>query len=1053
MTTQLPNPAVRRLLAAAATLMLATCATLALVGLLPLSPSHTAQASGLNAGSITHTLVADFNICPVLTSTTNLIFTGTTASAINGGEIRLTSFLEDDFDGSSIDASKWATYVHFSGPPIVGNGLITLTDSGLRSAISLPLQSRYLDIRARLSLTGTTNFAGIGFGRQNSIAAPGACPGDPDCDGSTREFASTTDPQQMLAIAWDGYNITPTQGYTETSIFGADLTQFHTFRIEWDTAATRFYADGTFLPDATVTSSVAYSPYAWLTSMASGTTIDVDWVRLDYYPQLTGQYQSCAVASPLTDTHWTTLSWNADLPAGASAAFETRSSDDGVTWSAWTTVAGSGSAIPGPNGAYLQYRATLNTSDVNTSPEIGSVSLGYELNEAPTADASGPYAIDEGAPLTLNAASSSDPNVGDTLSYAWDVDNDGAYDDGAGITASVTFNDGPDTRTIGLLVGDTSGVTDTITATVGVNNIAPTATFNAPASAQSEGDPLNLSLVSPFDPSGPDTSAGFTYRFNCGDGSGWGSFSANNSTSCEAIDNPSQQVFGEIRDQDNGSTTYTVTFTINNVAPSATLSTSGSVGEGGALNATLTNPFDPGNLDLAAGFTYAFDCGDGGGFGSFGAITNTVCVALDNPSQTIQSRIQDKDGAITTYTSTVTVNNLPPAATFNAPPGALDEGDPIGLSFTGASDPGPTDDAAGFTYAFDCGDGLGFGSFSAAASANCTAVDNPNQVVRGRVQDKDGLFATYTTTLTVNNLPPDAIFNAPSATLGEGTAFSLTLTGPTDPGSADAAAGFTYAFDCGSGFSAYGSNNAFNCSALDNPSQQVRARLRDKDGAFETYIATFNVNNVAPTAATSGPYTGTEGSPIALTGIVTDPGAADTHTYLWTFGDGVTSTLRTPAHMYADNGIYTATFKATDKDSASNIVTTTVTVNNVAPTAVSGGPYSGVPGQPISFTGNVNDPGSVDTHTYLWNFGDGITATLQSPSHVYATGGAYTVTLTVTDKDGDSDVVTTTATIRYQIFLPAVMRNVSGPSASSPAQSLASLTHWTHRLIQLFARR
>ena len=46
---------------------------------------------------------------------------------------------------------------------------------------------------------------------------------------------------------------------------------------------------------------------------------------------------------------------------------------------------------------------------------------------------------------------------------------------------------------------------------------------------------------------------------------------------------------------------------------------------------------------------------------------------------------------------------------------------------------------------------------------------------------------------------------------------------------------------------------------------------------------------------------------------------------------------------------------------------------------------------------------AVTITSWLWDFGDGQTSTLQNPSHVYATPGSYTVTLTVTNSDGVSD--------------------------------------------------
>src|SRR5436190_24282243 len=45
--------------------------------------------------------------------------------------------------------------------------------------------------------------------------------------------------------------------------------------------------------------------------------------------------------------------------------------------------------------------------------------------------------------------------------------------------------------------------------------------------------------------------------------------------------------------------------------------------------------------------------------------------------------------------------------------------------------------------------------------------------------------------------------------------------------------------------------------------------------------------------------------------------------------------------------------------------------------------------------------------SWNWAFGDGDTSTLQNPSHVYSTPGAYPVTLTITTSWGCIDTTTT----------------------------------------------
>ena len=92
-------------------------------------------------------------------------------------------------------------------------------------------------------------------------------------------------------------------------------------------------------------------------------------------------------------------------------------------------------------------------------------------NQPPVADANGPYVVNESAVVTFDASGSFDPD-GNIILYEWDLDEDGAYIDATGVTATYVYNDNY-FITIAVRVTDEVGDTDIDTSTVTINNVPP----------------------------------------------------------------------------------------------------------------------------------------------------------------------------------------------------------------------------------------------------------------------------------------------------------------------------------------------------------------------------------------------------------------------------------------------------------------------------------------------------------------------------------------------------------------------------------------------------
>jgi PGF-CTERM protein len=104
-----------------------------------------------------------------------------------------------------------------------------------------------------------------------------------------------------------------------------------------------------------------------------------------------------------------------------------------------------------------------------------------------------------GESVSLDATDSSDPSDA-TLTYEWDLDGDGSYDDGSGETLTASFDAAGDS-VVGLRVTDPSGLTSTTRRTVQVN-APPTASFSASPRSPTVGESVTLDASGSTDSNG-----------------------------------------------------------------------------------------------------------------------------------------------------------------------------------------------------------------------------------------------------------------------------------------------------------------------------------------------------------------------------------------------------------------------------------------------------------------------------------------------------------------------------------------------------------------------
>ncbi|MCY2953933.1 MAG: PKD domain-containing protein [Planctomycetota bacterium] len=644
-----------------------------------------------------------------------------------------------------------------------------------------------------------------------------------------------------------------------------------------------------------------------------------------------------------------------------------------------------------------------------------NVLLAQTPGAAPVANPAGPYSVNEGATVSLNASASS----GTGLTYAWDLDGDGIFaETGAAATrgnetgASPTFSalalDGPSTTTVSLRVTDSSAQTSpTVSATINITNVPPTLTITGNPTVN-EGATYSLTLASITDP-GNDTVSAWT--INWGDG-------ASNTV-----------------DEDGTFTNAaTKALTVANVPPTLSLTGNASTPEGSSYTLTLSAS-DAGS-DTISAWTVNWGDGTSNTYANGGAKTH---IYPDNTSYTISASATDEDATYNANSKSITVTNLPPTLVITGNP-TVNEGATYSLNLA-ASDPGADTISS---WLINWGDSNTQTLPGNPASITHIYLDNGAYTISASATDEDATYNANSKSITVNNLPPTTTITG-NPSVNEGDTYSLTLASITDPG-ADTVSAWTINWGDGQS-NAYSTPGTKTHLYTDGPlSPNISVTLADEDGTYPNAASkSITVNNLPRTATITGATSATKDSLYSLSLASSDPGADTVSSWTINWGDSNTQTLpgnpSSATHTYTSTGSFTITAYATDEDATvnANSVIVAISLTSLPTLTITGNPTVN---EGDTYTLNLSSSNPVVGWLINWgeNNVESFDGSPSSITHTYPDNGAYTITAFATDPNATYAANPKSITVNNLPPTLSITGNASVNEGATYSLTLGSIT-------------
>jgi PKD repeat protein len=586
------------------------------------------------------------------------------------------------------------------------------------------------------------------------------------------------------------------------------------------------------------------------------------------------------------------------------AAGSTDPDGDALTY-AWDFGDGTTGTGGSPSHAYPtlgSFTVALVVSDGTDSSAPATTTVTIS-NQAPVANAGGPYSAVRGQAISFDGSSSTDPD-GDALTYAWDFGDGTTGTGGSPSHAYTTLG----SFTVALVVSDGTDSSTPATTTVTVSNQPPVASAGGPYAAV-RGEAISFNGSGSSDPDGD----ALTYAWDFGDGTTGTGVSPSHAYATLG----SFTVTLVVSDGTDSSAPATTTVTVSNQLPVASAGGPYAAVRNQTITFSGASSTDPDGDALS----YAWDFGDG----STGTGVSPSHAYATLGSFTVTLVVSDGTDSSAPATATVTVSNQAPVADPGGPYAAV-RNQAISLNGSGSADP----DGDALTYAWDFGDGT-TGTGASPSHAYATLGSFTVTLV---VSDGTDSSAPATTTVTVSNQLPLASAGGPYAAV-RNQVISLNGSGSADP-DGDA---LTYAWDFGDGTTGTGVSPSHAYATLG--SFTVTLVVSDGTDSSAPAVTTVLINNLPPVVTLTAPAEGAvfaAPAEITLTADALDPDGfvAQVEFYEGERRLGVaTSAPYSFLWSAVEPGMYTLTARATD-DTGSPVVTAPVAIKvtaTLAPTA------------------------------------------------------------------------------------------------------------------------